>query len=148
MDDTLRFSAADRRKDRRGRLYHGRRRYPRLPLEVDWFLEAKDFSAVGRGVEVSLRGARLPLAIPPQWTGTLHLHLALPGRARLFKAAVIPVTGVSQRGFILRFQGVPPAELALLTQALIDRHGFAAVPALDRRFRRFTPLHRRFLAST
>ncbi len=139
-------SAPERRKQRRGRLYHGRRRYPRLPLDVDWFLQSEELSTYGRGLEVSLRGVRLAVTVAVRLAGPLTLHLALPGRTRLFKARVTPVSFSQTRGTVLRFEGLADEELALLAQALIERHGYGAVPSLDRRFRRFTLLDRRFLA--
>jgi hypothetical protein len=70
----------------------GRRRWPRFFLDLDWFVESNGCSAMGRGLELAVRGARLPVTCRSPFTDDIVLHVALPSRERLFRArcAAVP----------------------------------------------------------
>jgi hypothetical protein len=131
----------ERRTQRRAPpLWQSRRRYPRIPLDVDWMIDAKGTSLWGRGLELSLRSARLPTSRPVE--GEVSLYVSLPGRARMFKAR----GRVTQRkgGVVIQFHEVASADLRLLAASLLDAGGLPVIPQLDQKFRRFTRLERRF----
>lgn len=140
-------SSTDRRAKRREPLDQGRRRYPRVFLDLDWFLESPGCSTLGRGLELSPRGALLPI----QRTTPLSevtLFVSLPSRPRLFRAEGVASPRAGDRGWVIRFTEVAVDDLKLLGETLIEEYGLAALPALGRRFQRFTELHRRFLRSS
>jgi hypothetical protein len=137
------MTTPDRRVRRRALpLFQSRRRYPRVPLDVDWMMEAERTSLWGRGLEISLRSARLPTSRPV--AGEVVLYASLPGRARMFKAR----GRVTQRqgGVVIQFSDVASADMRLLAVALLDVAGLPVIPQLDQKFRRFTRLERRFFA--
>jgi hypothetical protein len=135
------MTASDRRTQRRAPpLFQSRRKYPRLALDVDWMIEAEGTSLWGRGLEISLRSARLSTSRPVP--GRVTLYASLPGRARMFKAC----GRVTQRqgGVMIQFHQVADADLRLLAVTLLDAGGLPVIPQLDQKFRRFTRLERRF----
>src|SRR5687768_4176449 len=126
----------DRRTRKRTRHSEGRRRYPRLHLDVDWFMETRGLSTFGRGLEISPRGARLPIGTTRPPEDEVTLHLALPPRARMFRARGVVIPASFQRGWIIRFTDVPEADLRLLALVLIEEYGLWALPGLERKFQR------------
>ncbi len=131
--------APDRRSRSREAAYHSRRRYPRLFLDVDWFVESRGCSTLGRGLEISPRGARLPVTCVGTFSEQVTLHVALPGRARMFKAKGHAVPR-NERGWVIQFSDVAPEDLQLLAHALLDEYGLIALPNLERRFGRYAAL--------
>jgi hypothetical protein len=131
----------DRRSSRREATRHGRRRYARIHLDVDWMLESESTSTWGKGLDATPRSARLPVS------RAIHepvlLYVALPGRARMFRARghVVP----SRAGLLIRFDEVPAEDLKLLGDCLVQLGGLRA---LDQKFQRFSDLPRRFLAGS
>ncbi|MEW5742849.1 MAG: hypothetical protein AB1938_28290 [Myxococcota bacterium] len=127
MPRTSTRSTADRR--------HARpttRQHPRFELDVDWFVESAGASAMGRGLEVSVRTAKLPVTCKSPFPGEVILHLSLPQRERMFKARCRAVNfGV--RGWCLEFLEIAPDDLQLLGQTLLTEFGPAALPNLERR---------------
>lgn len=135
----------ERRKQRREfSLSHSRRRYARLFLDVDWFVESMGCSTLGRGLEISPRGALLPLNCIGQFSSAVTLHVALPPRARMFKAKGVAMTR-RERGWAIEFRDVDVEDLRLLAECLIEEYGVAAVPSLERKYARFLTLEPRFL---
>ncbi len=135
----------DRRKRRRElSLTHTRRRFPRLFLDVDWFVESNGCSTLGRGLEISPRGALLPLTCIGQFSSAVTLHVALPARPRMFKARGIAMTR-RERGWAIEFRDVEVEDLRLLAETLIEEYGLAAVPSLERKYARFLNLEPRLL---
>ncbi|HEX4621112.1 MAG TPA: hypothetical protein VH208_06030, partial [Myxococcaceae bacterium] len=135
------MTTSDRRTQRRASpLFQSRRKYPRLPLDVDWLIEADGSSLWGRGLELSLRSARLSTSRPV--ADQVTLYASLPGRARMFQAQ----GRVTQRkgGVVNQFRQVADADLRLLAVTLLDVGGLPVIPQLDQKFRRFTRLERRF----
>ena len=135
----------DRRTNRRDPLYVSRRRYPRVFLDVDWFVESRGCSTLGRGLELSLRGALLPIVRTAELAEQVVLHVALPGRPRLFRAQASASPRHARSGWLLRFHEVSDADRHLLARSLIEEFGLGAIPNLDRRFGRYTGLDRRHL---
>ncbi|MHB8879300.1 MAG: hypothetical protein ACYC8T_36865 [Myxococcaceae bacterium] len=138
----------DRREKRRLPLYLSRRRYPRVFLDADWFIEADGCSTLGRGLEISPRGAYLPVARTTDLTSNVTLFVNLPGRARLFKAKGVASARTGPRGWVIRFHGVSGEDLTFLGGALIAEAGLAALPGLDRKYQRFTGLPQRYLRTS
>jgi hypothetical protein len=140
----------DRRKSRREfSLTHTRRRYPRLHLDVDWFVESsalagRGCSTLGRGLEISPRGALLPVTCIGQFSSDVTLHVALPSRPRMFKAHGVAIARRA-RGWAIEFRDVSPEDLQLLAMTLIEEHGVAAVPSLERKYARFLGFEARYL---
>src|SRR4051812_45683105 len=132
----------DRRTRRREAAYLQRRRYPRLALDVDWFVESDGCSTLGRGLEISPRGAMLPLTCIGKFSSDVTLYGALPGRAKMFKARAHAAPR-SERGWVIQFHEVAAEDLTLLAQSLIEEHGLAALPALERKYARFAGLEPR-----
>ncbi len=137
----------DRRTRRREAAYLQRRRYPRLGLDVDWFVESEGCSTLGRGLEISPRGAMLPLTCIGKFSSDVTLYVALPGRAKMFKAKAHAAPR-SERGWVIQFHEVDPADLELLAKSLIDEHGLSALPSLERKYARFAGLEARVLADS
>ncbi|MBM4380726.1 MAG: hypothetical protein FJ086_15725 [Deltaproteobacteria bacterium] len=134
---------ADRRQHRRLPLTQARRRYLRTSLDVDWFVDVGGLTTMGRGIELTPRSAVVP--------GLLHnvplgaqvvLHVALPARARLFRARGHVMRRMG-RGLLIRFEEVLQEDLVLLGEALVAEQGPGALPSLERKFRRLTELHPR-----
>ena len=107
------------------------RRYPRFHLDVDWFVESKGCSTLGRGIELSVRGALLPVTCTSPFTEDVTLYLSLPARPKMFKARCCATT--SARGWVLHFEEISPDDLQLLGQTLLSEFGAAALPNLERR---------------
>jgi hypothetical protein len=108
------------------------RRYPRFKLDVDWFVESAGCSTLGRGLEVSVRGALLPLSCSGRFSSEVTLFLSLPQREQMFKARC-SAERHGARGWVLVFEEVSPEDLQLLGHALISEFGLAALPNLERR---------------
>jgi hypothetical protein len=134
----------DRRAGRRVRSWQSRRRYGRVHMDVDWMLEGEAGETWGRGLDLSLRSACLPLT---RAVGKdVCLQISLPGRARLLRARghVAQV----RAGVVVRFHDVSSEDLKLLGDCLIATGGLKAIPQLAQKFQRFTELHRRFLGTS
>jgi hypothetical protein len=87
---------------------------------------------MGRGLEISVRAAKLPVTCKSPFPGEVTLHLSLPLRERMFKARCRAVNfGV--RGWCLEFVEVAPDDLQLLGHTLLAEFGPAALPNLERR---------------
>lgn len=108
------------------------RQVPRFGLDVDWFVESQGASAMGRGLEVSVRAAMLPVTCTSPFDGDVTLYLALPLRERMFKARCRAMN-FGERGWSLQFIEVAPEDLQLLGHTLIAEFGPAALPNLERR---------------
>jgi hypothetical protein len=108
------------------------RRYPRFSLDLDWFVESsRGCSTLGRGLELSVRGALLPACRSP-FEGQVTLFVALPQRPEMFRATC-EASLHDGRGWVLRFVEVAPDDLQLLGQVLLAEFGAAALPELERR---------------
>ena len=94
-----------------------RRRSPRVLFDVDWFVESLGCSALGRGLELNARGALLPLDCTGPFAHEVVLHVALPGRARMFRATGA-ATARAGKGWAIKFDRLPAEELRLLLRAL------------------------------
>jgi hypothetical protein len=108
------------------------RQVPRFRLDVDWFVESHGASAMGRGLELSVRAAMLPVTCTSPFDGDVTLFLSLPLRERMFKARC-RATNFGARGWSLQFVEVAPEDLQLLGHTLIAEFGDAALPNLERR---------------
>jgi hypothetical protein len=106
------------------------RRYPRFQLDVDWFVESKDSSSMGRGLELSVRGALLPVTCISPFRDDITLYLALPARQKMFQAKCT-ATMHPGRGWALQFDEIAPADLQLLGHTLLTEFGTAALPNLE-----------------
>lgn len=82
---------------------------------------------MGRGLELTVRGARLPVACRSPFTEDVTLHLSLPARERMFKAKC-SAEMVDGRGWVLSFKEVAPDDLQLLGHTLIGEFGVLALP--------------------
>ena len=138
---------SERRTRRREAAYLQRRRYPRLGLDVDWFVESDGCSTLGRGLEISPRGAMLPVTCIGKFSSEVTLYVALPGRAKMFKARAHAAPR-SERGWVIQFHEVSAEDLTLLANALIHEHGLQALPGLERKYARFSGLEARLLADS
>jgi hypothetical protein len=107
-----------------------RRRYPRLKLDVDWFVESHGCSTLGRGLEISPRGATLPVTCRSPFSRDVTLYVALPERAKMFKAKGNAVQRAN--GWAIVFREVSMEDLNLLARTLIDEFGVEAVRGDDR----------------
>jgi hypothetical protein len=135
----------DRRGNRREfSMTHSRRRYPRLFIDVDWFVESNGCSTLGRGLEISPRGALLPLTCLGKLSGQVTLHVALPSRARMFKARAVALPRPT-RGWALMFRDVSVEDLNLLAKTLIEEYGLEAVPTLERKYSKYMTIEPRHL---
>lgn len=108
------------------------RRYPRFVLDVDWFVETDGCSTLGRGLEVSVRGVKLPVACASPFAGEITLFIALPHRQEMFKARC-RAQHHGTRGWTLGFTEVSPEDLQLLGHCLLCEFGVAALPDLEAR---------------
>jgi hypothetical protein len=108
------------------------RQFPRFALDVDWFVESEGASAMGRGLELSVRAAQLPFTCTSPFPQDVTLHLALPLRERLFRAPCRAVH-FGERGWCLHFGEIAPEDLQLLGHTLLAEFGQAALPNLERR---------------
>ena len=107
------------------------RRYPRFFLDLDWFVESQGCSTLGRGLELSVRGALLPACRAPAH-GEVTLFVSLPRRPEMFRAACRARLQPG-RGWILTFLEVSPADLQELGQLLVSEFGVTALPELEHR---------------
>ena len=107
------------------------RRYPRFFLDVDWFVVSNGCSTLGRGLELSVRGAMLPVTCTSPFTEDVTLYLALPLRPQMVKVQCAAANG--RRGWMLIFKEVSPEDLQLLGHTLLTEFGVAALPNLERR---------------
>jgi hypothetical protein len=139
---------AERRASRREPLFLARRRYPRVWLDVDWFVESDGCSTLGRGIEISPRGAHLPIERTGELEHLVTLYVSLPERPRMFKARGHVTPRAGEKGWVIRFIDVSADDLTLLARSLIEEYGLGAFPGLDRKYQRFTGLHRRFLRTS
>lgn len=108
------------------------RRYPRFQLDVDWFVESDGSSSLGRGLELSARGALLPVTCTSPFTENVTLYLSLPLRPRMFKARCSAEMREG-RGWVLHFEEVSPDDLQLLGHTLLSEFGTASLPNLEHR---------------
>lgn len=119
------------------------RRYPRFHLDVDWFVvskppgatahgEQKGCSTLGRGIELSVRGALLPVTCTSPFTDDVTLYLSLPSQPRMLKA-LCTASKHGQRGWVLHFEEISPEDLQLLGDTLLTEFGVAALPNRERR---------------
>lgn len=129
----------ERRTRSREAAFQSRRRYPRLHLDVDWFVESKGCSTLGRGLELSPRGALLPLTCIGPFADAVTLYVSLPSRPRMFKALGHAVARRAA-GWAIRFTQVSSDDLTLLASELLAAHGLSAVPNLTRRFSKYETL--------
>jgi hypothetical protein len=135
----------DRRRRRREfSMTHSRRRYPRLFLDADWFVESNGCSTLGRGLEISPRGALLPVTCKGSFSSEVTLFVALPTRPRMFRAKAI-ATAREGKGWAIMFRQVSTDDLHLLAMTLIDEHGLEAVPSLERKYAKFMGFEARHL---
>lgn len=107
------------------------RRYPRFHLDVDWFVESRGCSTLGRGIELSVRGALLPVTCTSPFTEEVTLYLSLPLRPKMLKARCTAQN--EKRGWVLHFVEVSPEDLQLLGHTLLSEFGEASLPNLERR---------------
>ena len=128
----------DRRSETRGPSTQSRRRYPRFKLDVDWFVESSGCSTLGRHLEISVRGAVLPVTCTSPFTSEVTLYISFASRPKMFKARCAAV--MKPHGWVLRFHEVAPDDLQLLGNTLISEYGVRALPNLTRRFGRFADL--------
>ncbi|MBL8918424.1 MAG: hypothetical protein JNJ54_06155 [Myxococcaceae bacterium] len=105
----------------------GRRRWPRFQLDLDWFVESHGCSAMGRGLELTVRGAALPVSCRSPFTEEVVLHVSLPARERMFRAKCSARMS-EKRGWVLTFTEVAPEDLQLLGHTLIGEFGVLALP--------------------
>ncbi|MFO0596115.1 MAG: hypothetical protein U0228_12440 [Myxococcaceae bacterium] len=117
------------------------RRYPRFSLDVDWFVESKPLgappgtrgaSSMGRGLEISVRSALLPVTCTSPLAQEVTLFLSLPLRQQMFKAKCTAVMKEG-RGWLLTFVEIAPDDLQLLGHTLITEFGAASLPNVERR---------------
>ncbi|PZR16014.1 MAG: hypothetical protein DI536_06860 [Archangium gephyra] len=108
------------------------RRYPRFKLDVDWFVESRGCSTLGRGLELSVRSALLPVTCASPFLSDVTLYVSLPARARMFKARCTAKLHAG-RGWVLQFEEVAPEDLQLLGHTLVTEFGVAALPNLENR---------------
>jgi hypothetical protein len=108
------------------------RKVPRFTLDLDWFVESQGCSTLGRGLELSVRGALLPVTCLSPFEGEVTLFVSLPQRQAMFRAAC-RASLQPGRGWVLTFLEVAPDDLQLLGQALLTEFGTAAMPELERR---------------
>lgn len=115
------------------------RRFPRFHLDVDWFVESRACSTLGRGIQLSARGALLPVACTSPFTEDVTLYVALPGRPRMFKA--LCAATATPRGWVLEFVRVSSSELQLLSEALLSEGASSALRRLELHGALSVPLH-------
>ena len=108
------------------------RRYPRFHLDVDWFIVSDGCSTLGRGMELSVRGALLPVTCTSPFTDDVTLYLSLPLRPKMLKARC-SASNHGRRGWVLHFDEISSEDLQLLGHTLVTEFGVAALPNLERR---------------
>lgn len=108
------------------------RRFPRFQLDVDWFVESQGSSSMGRGLQISARGALLPVTCTSPFTDGVTLYLSLPLRPKMFKARCT-AEQEEGRGWVLHFDEVSPLDLQLLGHTLLSEFGTESLPVLMHR---------------
>lgn len=97
-------------------------------LDLEWWVESHGRSSMGRGLELTVRGARLPITCHVAFVDEVVLHVSMPSRERMFKARASATMAPS--GWLLRFLEVAPDDLQLLGHTLISEFGVLALPEL------------------
>ena len=110
----------------RGKQVVSRRRAPRFTLDLDWFVESGGCSTLGRGLEISARGATLPVTCKSPFTREVTLYVSFPARPQMFKARCSAI--MRGHGWVLTFEEVSPEDLQLLGTSLIGEFGLLAMP--------------------
>ena len=82
---------------------------------------------MGRGLELTVRGAALPVSCRSPFTDEVVLHVSLPARERMFRAKCAARMS-EKRGWVLSFTEVAPDDLQLLGHTLIGEFGILALP--------------------
>jgi len=95
-------------------------------LDLDWFVESGGCSTLGRGLEISVHGATLPVACKSPFTPEVTLYVSFPARPKMFKARCTAV--MRDHGWVLQFLEVSPEDLQLLGTSLIGEFGLLALP--------------------
>ncbi len=131
----------ERRSITRGASFDQRRRYPRYFFDFDWFVESEGCSTLGRGLELSVRGALLNITCNSPFPQKVTLFVSMPSRGRMFKAHC-EAAFKNDKGWVLNFTSVQPDDLQLLGSMLISEYGLAALPNLERKYRRFSKLEK------
>jgi hypothetical protein len=119
--------ASTKRRGRSLSTSSDQRRSPRFWLDVDWFVESNGCSTLGRGVEISVRGAMLPVTCTSPFTPEVTLYLSLAARPKMFKARCSALMREGD-GWVLTFHDVAPEDLQLLGSTLLGEYGLLALP--------------------
>lgn len=82
---------------------------------------------MGRGLELTVRGAALPVSCRSPFTSDVVLHVSMPARERMFRAKCT-ARMTEKRGWVLTFTEVAPEDLQLLGTTLIGEFGVLALP--------------------
>lgn len=143
----MRHTPSDRRRSRRASLSDGRRRFPRVQFDFDWFVTSDGCSTLGRGIELSMRSAFLPIARAGEIDSRVVLHVALPNRPRLFRAEGVARPSDAKNGWVIRFTKISFDDASFLAETLMDVVGLAALPSLEREFGPNAQLDARFFKS-
>ena len=86
---------------------------------------------MGRGIELSVRGALLPATCTSPFTDQVTLYLSLPARAKMLKVQC-SAANHPRRGWVLLFEELSPEDLQLLAETLVTEFGTHALPDLER----------------
>lgn len=86
---------------------------------------------MGRGLELTVRGAALPISCRSPFTEDVVLHISLPACERMFRAKCTARMS-EKRGWVLAFTEVAPEDLQLLGHTLIGEFGVLALPESGR----------------
>lgn len=86
---------------------------------------------MGHGIELSARGALLPVTCTSPFTDDVTLFLSLPLRQKMFKAKCS--AEMKDRGWVLHFEEIAPDDLQLLGHTLLTEFGTASLPNLEHR---------------
>lgn len=141
MSNVKQTPVPDRRTLTRGTAFDQRRRFPRYFFDLDWFVESEGCSTLGRGLEISVRGALLNITCNSPFPDKVTLFVSMPSRGRMFKAHCV-ANFKNEKGWVLTFTSVAPDDLQLLGAMLISEYGLAALPNLERKYRRYAKLER------
>lgn len=87
---------------------------------------------MGRGIQISARGALLPVTCTSPFTDGVTLYLSLPLRPKMFKARCT-AEQEEGRGWVLLFDEVSPLDLQLLGHTLLSEFGTESLPVLMHR---------------
>ena len=143
----MRHTPSDRRKSRRASLSEGRRRFPRVQFDFDWFVTSDGCSTLGRGIELSMRSAFLPIARAGEIDSRVVLHVALPHRPKLLRVEGVARPSEAKNGWVIRFTKISFEDASFLAKTLMDVIGLAAVPGLEREMGQHAQLDARFFRS-